>query len=452
MPLRQGLPIAYKVQTRYADGTGPNPLLSDASFDRQFLSSFSQQGNSSAGVIKRILITLFISQFISSGLVAAQSPLGPADVDGLSVRHELDLIAIDGGMIQSDGSSGELLAEFEMLGPGMTNQVDGTCDGICSGPGLCGPDSSPPLASHWTPFAGLHSRIGAIDLSRFHIGERFRVQRTRDRGIGYERVMYAPSVLDTAIQVPHVGFRLQLDRGLEVPDRAEYFWGSGSESSAETDVNAQDLSVRLAVGNEKLMALTQYTLRSIDPGVKANTTGMGDMVVGAQAMLVEGKQATLATILRTFIATGSSSKGLGTGHTSLEYGLLGRKCLSPETYLFGEAKYWMPIAGTSGVAGDVLSTGWGISTIASESDVFAFLPTLELRTLSFLFGGQTPPGTLTTQRIDGETAVELYPGARFVFDRQSDLGLIEFGFAGGVTFADDEWFDSRLVLDLRFSH
>ncbi|MEM9645680.1 MAG: hypothetical protein AAF989_11875, partial [Planctomycetota bacterium] len=68
-------------------------------------------------------------------------------------------------------------------------------------------------------------------------------------------------------------------------------------------------------------------------------------------------------------------------------------------------------------------------------------------TLSFLYGSETRNGA--TRRIDGNTAVELYPGARFVLGPKRDAGLLEFGFSPGVTIADDDWFDTRIVFDLR---
>ncbi len=323
------------------------------------------------------------------------------------------------------------------------------CDGLCID-GSCSTCRGQSVASHWTPWQNLDRRLPDWDLRRFSIGNRFRRQRSHDRGLGYERVMFAPNVLDTAIGTPHVGLHYQLDAGLRTPDRAEYYWGAAAPD--EISVNAQDLHFRMAVGNDKAMALTQYTLRSLDPDRAHNTTGFGDMVVGAQSLLLDGKRTKLATIFRTYLATGNAQRGLGTGHTSLEHGLLVRQCLSPETYWFGEIKYWLPIKGTSPIAGDVLTTGWGVASIAAESDVFALIPTFEMRTLSFLFGGQTRADGTVDTRVDGTTAVELYPGARFVLDPQSDWGLLEFGFSTGITVADSNWFDSRIVFDLRLIH
>lgn len=259
--------------------------------------------------------------------------------------------------------------------------------------------------------------------------------------------MFAPMILDTAIGTAHAGLRFQADYGLATPDRAQYYWGK--DSASETNVDAQDLVFRMELGNEHAMALTQYTLRTLNPDHAPNTTGFGDMVVGAKVTMLNGRRLKVASIFRTYLATGSSGRGLGTGHTSLEPGVLTRYCLSPRTFLFGELKYWVPIGGTTDVKGDVLTTGLAISTIWHESDVFALMPTMEFRTLSFVSGGSTRPGYTD---VDGDTALEIYPGARMVFGPEGDLGLWEFGCAAGFTVGDDQWFDTRMMFDLRWNY
>jgi len=389
-------------------------------------------------------------------------PWGMIEPDGnVDAMEELDLT------VPSFGIEASFQSETSSAGPPLCPDcLEAECSGCPSVPGRrpdpncssCDADHScrrcrqPMLASHWTPWAAFHQRLPPVNWSALDVGRRFRERRTRDRGIGYERVMFAPSVLDTAIDTPHFGIRYQIDSGLNVADRSEYYWATDPVGpGGDGRVNTQDVKFRLALGNEKAMAMTEYTMRSLDPRSAENTTGFGDMMIGARALLVDGKRTKLSTIFRTHLATGPSERGLGTGHTSLEPGLLGRYCHSPETYLFGELKYWIPIGGTPDHAGDVLITGLGISTIAAESDVFAFLPTLEMRTLSFLFGSETTPGGLN-RRVDGVTAVEIYPGARFVLGPKGDTGLWEFGVAAGITVADDDWFDTRVVLDLRFAH
>jgi hypothetical protein len=71
-----------------------------------------------------------------------------------------------------------------------------------------------------------------------------------------------------------------------------------------------------------------------------------------------------------------------------------------------------------------------------------------MQTHTFQFGAKTLPNG-TEMRIDGVTAVDLFPGVRLASSR-SAMGLFELGMAGGVTVADQDWFDSRIVADMRW--
>ena len=388
----------------------------------------------------------------------AQLPHAGTEANAPSVRADLNLNELQDSFSDDFVSHLDLAPIEAVEGLINTNSILATswddpgcdaCGGTLDGACACSNPRLGSVSNRWTPYGRLSHAIRSLSLKRFRASTG--TQSHFDRGIGYERVMYAPQVIDPAVVTPQVGFRYKIDSGLRLPDRAEYYWASPTLGpGVETSVNAQDVELQLYAGNEKLMALTQMTLRSLDPDLAGNTTGMGDMVVGAQAMVLDGKRLKLSSIMRSYLATGPVARGLGRGSASLEYGLLSRYCYSPETYWFGEFKYWTPLSGVSGIMGDVMTAGVGWSTIAMESDVFAVLPTFEMRTLSFLYGGQTGLDGATS-RIDGKTAIEFYPGARFVLGPQTDLGLCELGVAAGITAADGDWFDSRWVISLRWS-
>jgi hypothetical protein len=274
-------------------------------------------------------------------------------------------------------------------------------------------------------------------------------QRGSDLGLGYERVMFAPMVLDTAISSSYVGTRIRADRGLSAPDRLEYLWSraGGRGPDPESRVDLIDTMYRTELGNANAALISEIGMRALNPEVNPNTVGFADMLLGGKALVYDGKCTKVATLFLTHLNTGPTNRGLGTGHVSLEPGLLVRHQWSEATFLHGELKYRLPIAGTAGFAGDVLSTGWGVSTVWRDSDSYALIPTLEMRTHSFLFGGMTRSDG-TVQRVDGVTAIELYPGMRCTFNRSS-VGTWELGFGGGSTFADSDWFDSRMILDVR---
>ncbi len=318
-------------------------------------------------------------------------------------------------------------------------------------------ETSRPLADYWTPWHRFHQLMHRptfvtrwSDAMWKSVGRSDSV--TCDYGIGHERVMFAPSVVDTATSTPNIGLRFQNDRGLRTPDRAGYYWGVAPEGPGfDSGVNALDTTLRMEIGNKRIMALTDFNLRSLDPEEAPNTTGIGDIMIGAKLLMLDGQKLQLASVFRTYLPTGVARRGLGTGHTSLEQGLVARCCLSDRSYVFGEVKYWTPIGGDPDYSGDVLSTGLAFSTIGLESDVFALLPTLEFRTLTFLFGGRSDIGG-NRQRVDGQTVLECYPGARLVLGPEGDLGLWELNFAAGFTLADDSWFDQRVLFGLRWNY
>ncbi len=272
-----------------------------------------------------------------------------------------------------------------------------------------------------------------------------------DLGIGHERVMFAPHVVETAVGTANTSVLIRADRGLATPDRLETIWAAPSRGPGpESRVDILDTVFRMDLGNEKAMVMTEYTMRSLNPERNDNTTGFGDMVVGAKGTLFDGQNTKIASVFRTYLKTGPSDRGLGTGHVSLEPGFLLRHQLTQHTYFHGEAKYWLPIAGTPAVAGDVLKLGAALSTVWKETDSWAILPTLEFSSYTFLAGSTTQSNGIR-RRVNGEFAGELYPGLRWVRAPGYELGLLEYGLASGFIFADDGWFDSRLVFDIRFA-
>jgi hypothetical protein len=76
---------------------------------------------------------------------------------------------------------------------------------------------------------------------------------------------------------------------------------------------------------------------------------------------------------------------------------------------------------------------------------------LELVNWTVLDGKKTTPdsGTLS---VDGDQICNIHPGLRVVWDTGGDLGLVEFGIAGGLSPTKQHWYDSLLRVDLRCSY
>ncbi len=272
-----------------------------------------------------------------------------------------------------------------------------------------------------------------------------------DVGVGHERVGLATFFLDSAKPFSHVSFSWEKAWDVAAPDRSEFFWASPTTGpGAERSVDVNTLTARLELASGRTAAVFAAPLRSLDPEFNDNTAGIGDLVTGAKVALVDGNDWVLTHQTLTYLNTGPVNRGLGTGHVAMEPGLLARYRWTDECYLHGEVRYRIPISGTKPFAGEVLVWGTGVSWIACETDAFAILPTFEVVGHSFFDGARTT-STGTVVDVDGETAVELSPGVRFVLGPAGDLGLAEIGVSGGVNVGDRGWAAGRLMVEARWS-
>jgi hypothetical protein len=281
--------------------------------------------------------------------------------------------------------------------------------------------------------------------------------RSPEPGIGTERVMHAISFLDTT--QPQNNFRLRFDAAYDYqsPDRAEYFWakigGRGPGGlGGERTVDYQDIRAFMEMGDKKFSLATDLPIRIIDPSVYANSSGLGDINITTKTVFIDGPQWQIANLLRTYIPSGDTSAGLGTGHASIEPGFAFRYKWSDVTYLHGDLKYWIPLGADQLHGGEVLSYGAGMSHVWRDSDTYAVMPTLELQAFSFLDGQVTPPGLAATPiEVDGQTILNVHPGIRWVWDNGGDCGVREVGLFGGFSMTSNSLYEEMLRLEFRWT-
>lgn len=298
------------------------------------------------------------------------------------------------------------------------------------------------------PFLNLfHGAVNAI-----------RSQAGRDVGVGVERLPFALFEIDAA--QPSNNFRLRFESATdwEFADRVEYFWSrigrKGPKLDAATinepSVDYQDIRLSFEVGGNRFSATTELPLRFIDPTIVGNTGGMGDMAITTKTVMLDGDTLQLTQVLRTQMPTGSSKRGLGSGHVAMEPGFVARYKWSERTLIHSELKLWFPIGAEPGFSGPVLRYGFGFANVLYDSDTFAVIPTFEFVGWSILSGQKTNEIGLP-QSIDGENIINLYPGVRLVRDSDSELGLFELGLSGGASVTERHWYRSVLRLDLRWT-
>ncbi|MCA9024280.1 MAG: hypothetical protein KDA86_03605 [Planctomycetaceae bacterium] len=272
-----------------------------------------------------------------------------------------------------------------------------------------------------------------------------------DYGIGHERVMYAPFFINSAKPFTHIALQYDQGWGISKPDRSEYFWAAPPKGrGVESSVDVMTLRARMETATDRASAIIEVPMRSINPEINKNTVGIGDLVTGGKVVIVDGRDWVVTQQTLTYVNTGPAGRGLGSGHVSIEPGLLVRYRWSDETYIHSQLRYVIPISGTANYAGEVLIWGIGLSKIWYENDAFAVLPTFEIVGTSFL-DGQRTTATGGTADVDGETAIEFLPGLRFVLGPEGDLGLPELGISGGVTAGDAGWYTGRILLEARWN-
>ena len=283
----------------------------------------------------------------------------------------------------------------------------------------------------------------------------FAGQSSGEPGIGHERVVFAPFIIDPTQPQNYTMIRWDSGFGLHTPDRAEFFWskpGKGPPISPDR-INFQDLIFVNETGSDAFSVMTEIPVRFIESDYGISTSGMGDIKVATKARLINGNNWQITQIFRTYINTGSTTKGVGAGHVSLEPGLLARYQLRPDTYVHGQVKFWIPIAADTGFASDVLTYGVGVSHILYETDHFSFIPNLEMVNFDFLSGQKTVgntssfPGQIVNANND--TSINLIPGARFVMGPKGDLGLFEFGISNMIGMGD-RYLNNMWRLEFKF--
>jgi hypothetical protein len=278
------------------------------------------------------------------------------------------------------------------------------------------------------------------------------ISPTGEPGLGRERVMSAPFEIDISQPFGNISLRSDAVYNLTQPNRAEYFWAKPGRGPKlpEQSVSYQDFRIRLEMGSEAFSLATEYPIRLLNPEVNDNTGGFGDMHLVQKTRMMDGNRWQITQLLRTVLNNGSARKGLGTGHVSMEPGVLARYKYSDLTYWHGQLKLMFPIAGNPNHSGPALTWGLGLSHVYYETDTFAYIPTIEFINTWILDGQVTnfPPGIPVD--VAGDGIFNLSPGLRIVTDGGGDLGLIEFGINTVVSIGSDGWYDALLRAELRF--
>ena len=159
---------------------------------------------------------------------------------------------------------------------------------------------------------------------------------------------------------------------------------------------------------------------------------------------------SLTAQVKMFLSTGDSRQGLGTGHASIEPGLLYHRNLSDRAAIATQFSLWLPFGGSNGVptsvddkfAGNVLSYGFGPSYELFSTERVQFAPVVELVGWHVLGGFQTT----AVPDAGGTNIVNLKFGARATW---TNGGSIYAGYGRALT--DAAWYEDIFRFEYRLS-
>jgi hypothetical protein len=254
--------------------------------------------------------------------------------------------------------------------------------------------------------------------------------------------------------------RIRWDSGIDLirPDIAEYFWaradGSGRGPKpagpflGETRLNYNDLSLYTEAATGKIGVIFEMPYRMIQPERDSSAGGFGDMNIGMKTLLFDCELLQISMIMRTYMPVGDTTKGLGTGHVSLEPSLVVGLCLREDSYFQGQVSEWIPLGGDPTYAGSIMHYHFSFNQV-----LYRVLPnvplvgTAELNGWTFQNGDYTDPIQGGLQRAEMTTYLSAGLGLRLFVCDSFDFGV---GFATALT--TGHFADQLYRTELRFRY
>lgn len=304
--------------------------------------------------------------------------------------------------------------------------------------------------------------------------------------------------IDNAIVGTQLRLRIDFSFDSDRPDRAEFLYGKcdcfarnlGQDAASpgpafDADFQEIELAYEHAL-TERFSLFGEIPLRSVeillsqplDPDrPNLSNSGLGDLRAGFKYALIARRDRYLTLQTRAYLETGDADDALGTGHSSIEPGLLYFGELSERSSIAAEIRYWHPLSGSSqpgkadnprelrienadppdpplrndDFAGDVLRFGLGFSRDL-EGARFRFTPVVELVGWYVLDGYSTPATAppdnphAFIDEADGDTIVNLKLGTRI---RTDDRGSLYVGWGQALT--SEVWYEGIFRFEYRYS-
>ena len=179
-----------------------------------------------------------------------------------------------------------------------------------------------------------------------------------------------------------------------------------------------------------------------------NASGFGDVRVGFKYGLVQESDTLVTFQMKFYADNGDADRGLGTGHFSIEPGLLFLRQYD-WFILEGELKQWTAIDGTDPFQGTLIQYGLGASTNLAPWGLPDIRPVVELFGWSFLDGETSyreASGLGVREDADGTTIINARIGTRLNLTDSMDLYL-----GHGWALTDEQIYEDMFRVELRLA-
>ena len=154
---------------------------------------------------------------------------------------------------------------------------------------------------------------------------------------------------------------------------------------------------------------------------------------------MQGHDEYLTFQLRGYFPTGDTSEGLGTGHYSVEPGLLYFHQVDRWQFQ-AELKDWIPIGGDTDFNSNVIEYGAGLGYVLADTGRCVVTPVGEVVGWTFIGGQKQNADTVVPVSANGDTIINLKPGVRLGMKHPDDpLGFQRISlYAGWSTAVTDQ--------------
>jgi hypothetical protein len=253
--------------------------------------------------------------------------------------------------------------------------------------------------------------------------------------------------------VPISQFRLRVDSAYDDnrPTRAEFFYMKGGVPTPEKHVDFVDIRPYLEwAPTPRMSGFLEVPTRFLRPELNASQAGFSDIDGGVKYALWYCDVRVVTAQLTAFAPTGNPTRGLGTGHASLEPAVLWYERLTPRLNFEAELKDWVPIGG-SGFAGNVLTYGLGTSYQIYRGPKIGVLPVAEFVGWTVLSGKEVAFPT-AVHSAAGDTIVNAKVGIRTMLGRPVGNGMLsraDFYAGYGHALTGDVWYKEIMRFELR---